>query len=59
MLKLETHGGFSMMKPKLILDQLVMQEMFLYWTPHDARNVRIPNFGGSFLGASQCLKSLP
>jgi len=29
------------------------------WTPHDARNVRIQNFGGSFLGASQCVKSLP
>jgi hypothetical protein len=59
MLKLETHGGFSMMKPRLILAQLVMQEMFLSCTPHDARNVRIQNFGGSFLGASQCVKSLP
>jgi hypothetical protein len=55
---LETHGGFSMMKPRLILAQLVMQEMFLSWTPHDARNVRIQNFGGSFLGASQCVSTL-
>jgi hypothetical protein len=50
MLKLETHGGFSTMKPRRILDQLVMQEMFLCWTPHDARNVRIPNFGGLVSG---------